>query len=230
MMIVISDITEKKLLEQQMLDRKIQEQKMVIRAILIGEEKERNKVGQELHDNVNQILAGTKLYLSMARNNKHEGENIINESIKLLDSAIEEIRGLSKGKVTPMKKVNLEELLQTLIDRFSETTNIETSFIYTGSSQMIEDDLKLNIYRIIQEQLNNIYKHAHASHISIIVEVLKQNIHVSVADDGKGFDVGKKKKGIGIANMINRVESFNGTMEIESSPGNGCRTEINLPI
>ncbi len=224
------NITEKKLLEQKVTEQKIQEQKKVIRAILIGEEKERNKIGQELHDNINQILAGTKLYLSIIEHDKLGSENIIKQSMQLLDSAIEEIRALSKYKVTPAKKVDLQEMLQGLIDLFHDTTKIDTDFNYSGSAQLMDDDLKLNIYRIIQEQLNNILKHAQAKKISIMVEAGEKNIRMFVADDGKGFDVESKKKGIGVANMINRVESFNGTINIQSSPDNGCKIKINLPV
>ncbi len=230
MMMAVSDITEKKLMEQKIVDQKVQEQKMVTRAILIGEERERNKIGQELHDNINQILAGTKLYLGMARKNKPGGENIINESMQLLDSAIEEIRILSKGKVTPMKKVNLQEILQILVDRFHESTNIKTSFVYNGSGQFIADDLKLNIYRVVQEQLNNILKHARAKNISILVEADTANIRVQVTDDGVGFDVNNKRDGIGLANMVNRVGAFNGVIDIQSKPGQGCRVNIILPF
>jgi signal transduction histidine kinase len=166
----------------------------------------------------------------MARKYKSGGEDIINESMALIDSAIEEIRILSKGKVTPTKKVNLEELLQLLIEGLAGTTDVKTRFIYKGAGQSIEDDLKLNIYRIIQEQLNNILKHAAAKNISVEVEANAKYIHVLVTDDGKGFDPGIKKKGIGISNMINRVESFNGTISINSSPGNGCVIEINIPF
>ncbi|MGB4842927.1 MAG: PAS domain S-box protein [Ferruginibacter sp.] len=229
-MMASTDITEKKLLEQKILDQKVQEQKKVIRAILIGEERERNKIGQELHDNVNQILAGTKLYLSLARKGKEGNINIINESMELIDSAIEEIRALSKQKVTPIKKIDLEELLQNLIDNFSETTKIKTSFVYTGPTQLIEDDLKLNIYRIVQEQLNNILKHADAKHVVVKIEADTSTIRISVSDDGKGFEMNQKKKGIGLSNMVNRVESFNGTIVIDSSPGKGCRTDINIPF
>jgi len=230
MMMAISDITEKKLLEQEILDQRIQEQKMVTRAILIGEEKERNKIGQELHDNINQILAGTKLYLGMARKAKDNREQIINESMALIDSAIEEIRTFSRGKVTPMKKVDLEELLRLLVEAVSETTSISTRFVYKGNGQFIEDDLKLNIYRITQEQLNNILKHAMAKNISVEVEAGAEHIHLLVTDDGKGFDINAKKKGIGLINIINRVESFNGTILIQSTPGNGCRTAIRIPF
>jgi signal transduction histidine kinase len=230
MMMAASDITEKKLLEQKILEQKVQEQKKVIRAILVGEEKERNKIGQELHDNVSQILTGTKLYLSMARKGKEGNENIINESMLLIDSAIEEIRALSKEKVTPIKKINLEELLQGLIEGFSEKAQIRTEFNYTGPTQLIEDDLKLNIYRIIQEQLNNIQKHANARYIKIDITADTASLNVSVLDDGNGFLVDQKRNGIGISNIINRVESFNGTITINSSPGEGCRTDISIPF
>lgn len=230
MMMALSDITETKRLEQEILDQKVQEQKAVIRAILLGEERERNKIGQELHDNVNQILAGTRLYLSTARKSTEGKENnVITESMDLIDSAIDEIRALSKGKVTPMKSVNLEQLLQVLLDSLASTTSIQTNLIYKGPGQLIEDDLKLNIYRIIQEQLNNVVKHAEAKNATVLVDVGINNILVSVTDDGKGFDPKMKKDGIGISNMINRVESFNGTIEINSSPGNGCSIIINLP-
>jgi len=230
LMIAVSDITEKKLMEQQILDQRVQEQKKVTRAILTGEEKERNKIGQELHDNINQILAGTKLYLGMARRAKSGGADIINESMRLIDSAIEEIRTLSKGKVTPMKGVNLRELLQTLVDGINNTGQFHIDFIYEDQQRSINDDLKLNIYRIIQEQLNNIIKHAEAKNVKLLVKADEKNMHVQVTDDGVGFDVGKKKNGIGLANMINRVESFNGTISIESAPGKGTRLDVRLPF
>jgi len=128
-----------------------------------------------------------------------------------------------------MKKVNLQEILQTLIDRFHVTTGIKTSFIYNGSGQTIEDDLKLNIYRVVQEQLNNTLKHARACNIKVLVEASDENIRVLVTDDGRGFEVNSKKNGIGLANMVNRVESFNGTIQIQSSPGKGCSIDINVP-
>jgi len=230
MMMAVSDITEKKLMEQQIIDQKVQEQKKVIRAILTGEEKERNKIGQELHDNVTQILAGTKLYLGMAKNSKSGGTDIINESIELIDSAIDEIRALSHSQVTPMKKVNLEGILQNLVDGINDTGDFKINFTYNDSQRAIDDDLKLNVYRIIQEQLNNIGKHAMAKNVMLIVDANNKDLHVQVTDDGQGFDVNKKKNGIGISNMINRVESFNGTINIESSPGNGTRLDVHLPF
>lgn len=230
LMMAVSDITEKKLMEQTMLEQKVQEQKKIIRAVLKAEEAERNKLGQELHDNINQILASVKIYLSMAKSQDEKNvKEIIAESSGLLDQAINEIRALSKSQVTPLKKIDLEELIQSLIDKLSDSTSIKTKFIYALGSKTIDDDLKLNIYRIVQEQINNILKHAGATEISIVIEVDDQYLYASVTDNGKGFDPEKKRNGIGVSNMINRVESFNGELEIISSPGKGCKTEIRIP-
>lgn len=122
-----AEINEK--MEREMLNQKVQEQKTVTRAVLNAEETERNKIGRELHDNVNQILASIKLFLKMAseKDNKGVGE-LLSRSVTLLDSAINEIRSLSQNQVTPLKMVDLTELIQNLVDRLDDSTSIKTSF------------------------------------------------------------------------------------------------------
>ncbi|HEY6504200.1 MAG TPA: PAS domain S-box protein [Chitinophagaceae bacterium] len=223
------DVTEKYLLEQEILKQKIQEQKIVTRAVINAEESERNKIGRELHDNVNQILASIKLFLRMAtERDTPSGHELLTRAVKLVDNAIDEIRSLSQSQVTPAKKVDLKEMIQALVDRLDDSTSIKTVFTFENDKE-IDDDLKLNIYRIVQEQINNVLKYAEANTITIRVYTDNNFFCVSVADDGKGFDTGAKRKGIGISNMINRVESFNGELNIISSPGNGCTIEIRIP-
>jgi signal transduction histidine kinase len=229
------DITERKntneslkSMEQEILKQKIQEQKKITRAIIKAQERERNHIGQELHDNVNQILAGTKLYLGMAGKDAKMKE-LVKYPIELIDKTISEIRLLSSKNVTPLKNVNLKELLQILLDNLDTSTAIKTVFVYQVTDKTIEDELKLNIYRLIQEQLNNILKHAEAKNVSVSLKADDHIIHIIVTDDGKGFDVKKKRKGIGISNMMNRIESFNGEAEIVSSPGKGCKIKIKIP-
>jgi len=230
-MIAVSGITEKKIMEEQILHQKIQAQKMSTREVLKAEERERNKIGQELHDNVNQILASIKLFLSMAKEGDATSNNeLLNRSEKLIDNVIQEIRKLSESQVTPLKKDDLQELIQSLVDKLEYSTSIKIKFIYEVKDSVIDDDLRLNIYRIVQEQINNILRHADASRIHILVSTEEGFLHVSVDDNGKGFDPDKKRKGIGILNMINRVESFNGELKIESSPGTGCKLTIKLPV
>lgn len=218
-----------KKMQQEILNQKIQDQKTVTRAILNAEERERNKIGRELHDNVNQILASIKLFLKMAaEKNGNGGKDLLDRSVSLVDNAIEEIRSLSKSQVTPVKKIDLKELIQVLVDRLDDSTSIKTTFVYK-KDKLVDDDLKLNIYRIVQEQINNILKYAEATEIKISVDTDMHLLNVEVADNGKGFDPETKRKGIGISNMINRVESFNGELNIISSPGNGCKIDIRIP-
>ena len=101
--------------------------------------------------------------------------------------------------------------------------------MYAVTDGILSDELQLNIYRIIQELVNNIYKYSGAKKVSITVKAKDRAIAITVTDDGRGFDPEKKRKGVGISNMMNRIASFNGEVEIKSSEGNGCRTSINIP-
>ncbi len=228
--LAILDITEKKSLEAEILEQKVQEQKKISRAIIHAQEKERNHIGQELHDNVNQILAGTKLYMRLAAQGNESVEEIIKYPMELIDSSINEIRKLSSRHVTPEKKVKLKELISSLLDTLSKNAGLKTSLEYNTSGAVIGDDIKLNIYRIIQEQLNNITKYASAKAVKVSVTARNGTIGISITDDGVGFNVNKKRKGIGISNMINRVEAFNGQVSIESLPGKGTTVTAIIPV
>jgi signal transduction histidine kinase len=231
MMVAVSDITEKKLLEQEIMNQKVQEQKKITRAVLNAQEKERNKIGQELHDNVNQILVGSKMYLGLANNGVTGNADLIKQSIGLIDNAINEIRALTREQVTPQRKIDLKDLIQSLVDKMNEHTAVKTNFVYDTDPFLINDDLKLNIYRIIQEAINNILKHAAAKNVVLTVKAGNEDLHIVIRDDGKGFDSSlTRTKGIGIANMLNRIESYNGRILIDSIPGNGCKIEITIPL
>ena len=215
-------------MEQEILNQKVQEQKKISRAIIRAQESERNHIGMELHDNVNQILVSTKIFLASAGKKNENVKELIKYPVELIDNSIAEIRSLTSKQVTPLKNVDLRELIQTVLDKLKEDSTITTIFVYTITNE-VSDDLKLNIYRIIQEQINNILKHAAAKNVSVSIESGNTAINISVTDDGKGFDQNKKRKGIGISNIINRIESFNGVLTTETSPGNGCKTRITIP-
>jgi PAS domain S-box-containing protein len=229
--VIANDVTESRRAEQKILEQKIQEQKKLSRALLLGQEKERNKIGQELHDNVNQMLATIKLYLNMAKKRKEERGELIEKAEEYINSAIEEIRMLTKSHVAPrVSKTDLQELIQSLIDPLAESGTVDVSFDYANDHPYtLDDDLKLNLYRIVQEQLNNIQKYAMAKKVAVAVKIEKGIIRCSVSDNGKGFQVNRKRKGVGLSNIMSRVESFNGTVRIESSPGKGCTLEVEIP-
>jgi signal transduction histidine kinase len=136
--------------EHNIFNQKMQEQRKITRAILLAGEQERSNIGRELHDNVNQILASVKLFLSVA-GEKASGSNTdyLHNATKLLNEAIEEIRKISQHQVTPLKKVDLKEIIQLLIDGLTYTTDVKTWFFYNADHDILDDDLKLNIYRIV---------------------------------------------------------------------------------
>jgi len=94
----------------------------------------------------------------------------------------------------------------------------------------LDEDLKLNIYRIVQEQIINIFKHASASEANVAIYPMGKSLFIEITDNGKGFDPLVKRKGVGITNMINRAELYNGAVHIDSRSGEGCRIEIRIPV
>lgn len=233
---ILQDITERiqaennvKLLEQKMQEQKMQEQKKIARAVLKGQEKEQHYIGRELHDNVNQILAGAKMYLSSAGRKDPGMHEVIRYPMELIDNSIEEIRKLCQNLVVPQKNIMLNELVQDCLYNLGKHTGIRTHLTYTLNDKLIPDDLKLNILRIIQELLNNAVKYAAPSYIEVTLVSEGDFISVTVADNGTGFNTKLKRKGIGISNIIYRAECFNGKVSIKSSPGKGCKAVIRIP-
>ncbi len=226
----VKAVYEMDAMQQQMLDQKVQEQKKITRAMISAQEKERNYIGQELHDNINQILAGSKIYLNVAGKRNPEIKESLVYPQQLIDDAMNEIRLLSSHYVTPTKNINLEEIVQLLLTSLQQTLNVDIQYNYAVDDRPITDDIKLNVFRIIQEQVNNIVKHAKAGTIKVLLEIKDNNIHLVIEDDGQGFDVNKRRSGIGITNMMNRVESFNGKIKIESAEGAGSKLDVSIPV
>ena len=209
-------------------EQKIQEQKTISRAIINAQEKERNHIGRELHDNVNQLLAGARLYLTMgAKKDKNFGE-ILKYPLELLDHGIQEIRHLTHRNITPAKDVELKHLLESITDLL-KAGSIKCSLHY-DLERTLNENLLINVYRILQEQANNILKHSKAKKVSIKVEDRDSYLYIQTVDNGIGFDVHHLREGIGLYNIYSRVEAYNGEVAIESEPGMGCKIEIRLPL
>ena len=215
-------------MEQQILEQRVAEQKKISRAIINSQEKQRNYIGRELHDNVNQILAGARLYMSMGSKQSDYARELIKYPLELLDSGITEIRTLTHKHVTPLREIDLKQLTEKLVENLLEKSEIKTKLIYEVSS-FIDEDIKTNIYRILQEHVNNIIKHAQCSEVLISIKEVGDNICIVINDNGQGFDINKKREGIGLSNIMNRIQSFDGTFKLESSPGNGCKLKVILP-
>lgn len=234
---VCYDLTDQKLaekkireMEMQMAMQKVEEQRKISRAIINAQEEEKNYIGLELHDNINQVLAGAKMFLGLAGERNKDLKSLLNYPIELLDHSIAEIRRLTHKQVTPLKNINLEEQLNKLLQSLNISPTLDIHFEYSVPDNKLADDIKLTIYRIVQEQVNNILKHAHAKTITIKVIKRLRWVTVSIQDDGKGFNLMTQRKGIGISNMINRTQSYNGRFNIASKPNEGCVVTVRIPV
>lgn len=228
-----TDITEQKRLSQELIEQEIQKQKQVTQATIDGQEKERREIGKELHDNINQHLNTTRLYLEVAKE-KATGEvhEMISLSHKNLASIINEIRQMSQSLVPPtLGDLGLVESVQDLCDALkrAHTFNIEFLYRYFNEDN-IPVNLRLMLFRIIQEQISNIIRHAGATTIQIKLQSDAEYIMLNIKDDGKGFDPNARKNGgLGFSNINTRTALFNGKVEITSAPGSGCLLSVIIP-
>lgn len=226
-MILANDITEKVKLRHELMEEKIYRQKEIMKASIDAQEKEREEIGREMHDNVTQILTTARLCLSLANDDK-DPKGLITRSSDIIAAAIEEIRKLSKDLTQSYHRdVGLQLSLEDLTDSIRMASQLQVSFHFAiPDEQLLDDKLKMTIFRIAQEQLNNVLKHAKARSVSVSVIQEGEIITLSVSDDGKGFSMQEKRNGIGLLNIINRADLFNGRVKIDSAPGTGCRMTI----
>ncbi len=226
------DLSALKDLEKELSQQKIAEQKRLMQAMIDAEEKERHKLGLELHDNVNQILSVVRMYLSILNSEQRLEEITLPKTMALLNDAITEIRHLSHSLAVSYKfETGLSGTLEDMVETIQATRGFTISL--TLPSRL--DDLtsvrqKLAVYRIVQEQLNNVVKHAQATKVSIMVALTQDELRLEITDNGKGFQPAKAKKGLGLSNITNRAEALAGKATVWSKPGKGTKLEVVIPL
>jgi two-component system, NarL family, sensor histidine kinase UhpB len=227
---MLESVKEITTLEKELADHKLQQQKIITEAAIQAQEKERNELGKELHDNINQILSTVKMYLGLHMQGAETEIDLIQASHAHLSDAIEEIRKLSKTLITPtLGPIGLKEAIEDLKQNVELFSDVTMQLQYNVVLHTLDDNRKLMLYRIIQEQLNNILKHAKASNVLISLKEKSDMVKLCIADDGVGFDPSEKTKGIGLKNILSRVQFYSGYFKLTSSPGNGCVISISIP-
>ena len=228
----MQDVTEINKLQQSLSDERVKRQRELTNATIEGQEKERSEIGRELHDNINQLLTAIKLYLNAASSNPEIKDEMIKRSVENLSKCIEEIRKLSSSLVPPsIDADSFTEIIKDLAEPIKLATEINISYkIDNVHANALTDVQQVNVYRIIQEHLNNILKHANAKKVNINMQYEDNQITLSIKDDGQGFDVAAKRKGIGFNNIQSRAELLNGKMNVISRPGKGCLLIVNFPV
>ena len=223
----------------EMSDLKIKYQEETIKAQLEKEEQTLTRISQEIHDNIGQILSLVKLNLNTLC---IEGcsDSIINKvtlSKELVGKAIVDLRQLSQSlNSMHLSKGYLSELLKSELDIINRTGVYVAQIDVSGEEKAFSPQKQLIIFRIAQEALNNIIKHAKASHINIIMEYSSELLNLVIKDNGIGFNntfyeqTNLKNSGTGIGNLYNRAKLIGGKLEINSLKRKGTTVRLLAPI
>lgn len=226
----LQDVTAYKELEDQLLLEKLQRQKEISETVIRVQEKERTRIGHELHDNVNQILGTVKLFVDMLNPSQKEEKILKEKSIQYLASAIEEIRKLSKELVVPeINEKGLIDNIRRVVDDIQVSTDIRIKFTHDLENNSLSPGKKVTLFRIVQEQMKNIVKYSKAQQVDIFLQCKGEDLQLIIKDDGIGFDLKQTKRGIGLSNIHDRTRFYNGTVDILTSPGNGCMLTVTMP-
>ncbi len=204
--------------------------------IIEAHEKERRRVAREIHDGPAQLLANLVLRVEIVQRmidkNKEEASRELEELKKIVKNSVTDVRKI----IYALRPMSLEELglvptLRKYIDRFVGETEIGLDFEVLGEAEKLPSSIEVTIFRLIQEGLNNIKKHAQASSGRVVLEFDSQNIKILIADDGQGFDSDEKlENSYGLASMNERCSLLQGDFQIKSNPGQGTRIDIRLPV
>jgi signal transduction histidine kinase len=226
------DITERKRLEQILIQKELERQKAINQATVETQEQERSEIGKELHDNVNQVLTTTKLYLDLALSNPEMKDELVEKSVKNIINVINEIRQLSRSLMDPsIGDLGLIDSIHDLVNNINLTRKIHVRLKANEDvDAALSQNQKLTIFRIIQEALNNAIRHAKASTVDIHIQKTDNHVRMDIQDDGIGFNPNKIKKGAGLKNIQNRVYLIDGKHIIKSEPEKGCTITIEFPI
>lgn len=181
-------------------------------------------VGQELHDNVGQVLSLIKLYLSQPDSQRKTDVK------QLIEQAIKDIRLLSHDlNINRAEQYSLSDFIGQELNKVHKTGVVKVSFESKGSCERTSPHNRLMISRIFQECINNILRHADAKHIFVKLTSDASTCTLSITDDGVGFDTGSVPMGTGLINIYDRVKLIGGLIEIITSPGNGTNVLIRIP-
>ncbi|WP_234418162.1 tetratricopeptide repeat protein [Aquimarina aquimarini] len=208
-----------------------------IHAMIDGQEKERKRIAQDLHDRLGSMLSVVKIHYKSVEENlekmKADSKTQYEKANELLDEACVAVREISHNMVSGvLTKFGLIPALRELKQNLESTGTLEIELIDYGFDDRIDNELEINIYRIIQELIGNILKHANAKEVSVQLLKRETTINITVIDDGDGFDTTAiaNYSGMGIKGIQSRVENLQGEVAFDSGRGNGTTVTIDIPV
>lgn len=220
--------------QDKVLQMKKDQQVIAFKSMMEGEEKERSRLAKDLHDGLGGLLSSVKLHFS----NIGSGNEMLQQSedfkkaVELLDTTSSEARKISHNLMPgALVKFGLVEALQDFCNNISSSNSLKIDFQSFGIEKRLPEAIEIMIYRIVQELINNTVKHADANEAIVQLMGSEKKLHLTVEDNGKGFDPDKlKNPGAGINNIRSRVEFLNGILDFDSELGVGTTVNVEVPI
>jgi PAS domain S-box-containing protein len=230
--LLIEDITEQQKKEET--SKKLEEEKVRVAAIIKTIESERERITRELHDGLGQLLTTAKLKLEIVKIKSADNNSEISEALSLLLSAGDEIRRIINDlKPSDVESFGLAAGVEILFEKMKQNTGINVEYSIINYRSPSNKKIEITIYRIIQEAFNNILKHSKCKNAGVSLNGSENGLEIKIWDDGIGADkilLSKHQGGFGIPNIEQRTKNLGGTFNIITSPGNGLKIIINIPI
>jgi two-component system NarL family sensor kinase len=214
----------------------LRQQDLASKAVIEAEENERTRISRDLHDGVGQMMSAARMNLSSIENSiqfaSADGRKNFDKVIALIDESCNEVRSVSHNMMpNALLKSGLASAVREFIDKIDAHV-IKISLHTEGLDERIDKNTETVLYRVIQECVNNVIKHAGASTLYISLIKDQDGISAAIEDNGKGFDTSKMNSfsGIGLKNIVSRVTYLKGTVEWDSSPGRGTLAAVHVPL
>ena len=209
--------------------------------IIKAQEDERSRIARDLHDGINQMIASVKMRLRRVEEGlpdlKPAAREILRRCDQLLVNVLEENRRIAHNlRPAELDQLGLATACSSFCNDVQLRTHLKFKYRFIPSSQRLSPELELNLFRIVQEAINNIEKYARAKSVKLQIQSVKNSLVLKIQDDGKGFDAKKLKErgttlhGLGLTNMRERALALGGTCKIESQPGCGTTIIVRVPV
>lgn len=217
-------------LRTQLHEEELHRQQAVFDALQEGQEQERTRLAQEMHDGVGAKLSGLKMYLEHLKANTRENKALVEDIYSGLAETLDEVRAISHNLQPMAFGKGLEQLLQEYVGQLNASDTCQYSIQIYNRLGSLDKTVLQHSYRIVSELLNNIHKHAQASQASVQIGIENQLMEIVVEDNGIGLDKASNNLGgIGLSNIRSRVDVCKGLLNIDSSEA-GTTVIIELPV
>jgi len=226
-------LREKIVSEQRIKQLEDEKKLLSVRFLVEGQEEERKRIAKEMHDGIGVLLATAKMQFSSISDVNPESKLHIEKATKLLEQATTDVRKITHNMMPGLlTKFGFFEAVEDLIEQLDDAGTISAKVVIEGEPFRFQENKEIMLYRIVQEMVHNTIKHANATLINLVLEILPEKLNMTFVDNGQGFDVPQmlQKQSIGLTSIQSRVSFLDGILNIDSSPGKGTIFRIKVSL